>query len=49
MNNPLDLRDLARDLQELLLIAHRIEEAPLRRALADIAEKWLRKLPSQKN
>jgi hypothetical protein len=40
--------DLAHDLQELLLIAHRIEDDTDRRAIADIAEKWLRKLPIEK-
>jgi hypothetical protein len=36
--------DLARDLQELLLIAHRVPDDTDRRAIADIAEKWLRKV-----
>ena len=37
--------DLARDLRELLIIAHRVTDETDRRKLADIAEKWLRKLP----
>jgi hypothetical protein len=38
-----DQPDLASDLLELLIIAHRVPDAADRRAIADIAEKWLRK------
>jgi hypothetical protein len=41
--------DLARDLQELLIIAHRVPNDADRRAIADIAEKWLRKAPETLN
>jgi hypothetical protein len=41
--NTKDLTDLARDLRELLIIAHRVPDETDRRKLADIAEKWLRK------
>jgi hypothetical protein len=44
-NNPINLPDLAADLRELLIIAHRVPDDTDRRKLADIAEKWLRKLP----
>jgi hypothetical protein len=49
MNNPIDFPDLARDLRELLIIAHRVPDETDRRAIADIAEKWLRKLPDKTN
>jgi hypothetical protein len=38
--------DLARDLQELLIIAHRVPDETDRHA---IAEKWIRKLPDETN
>ena len=44
-----DFPDLARDLRELLIIAHRVTDETDRRKLADIAEKWLRKLPVETN
>jgi hypothetical protein len=44
-----DFLDLARDLRELLIIAHRVPDDAERRKLADIAEKWLRKLPNEAN
>jgi hypothetical protein len=44
-----DLTDLASDLRELLIIAHRVPDDADRRKLADIAEKWLRKLPVEAN
>ena len=44
-----DFPDLARDLRELLIIAHRVPDDTDRRKLADIAEKWLRKLPNETN
>jgi hypothetical protein len=44
-----NLTDLARDLRELLIIAHRVPNETDRRKLADIAEKWLRKLPIETN
>jgi hypothetical protein len=37
------------DLRELLIIAHRVPGDADRRKLADIAEKWLRKLPIETN
>jgi hypothetical protein len=43
----IDTPDLARDLRELLIIAHRVPDETDRRAIADIAEKWLRKLPNE--
>ena len=39
----IDLKDLERDLQELLIIAHRVANETDRKWLADFAEKWLRK------
>jgi hypothetical protein len=48
-NKQFDIPDLARDLRELLIIAHRVPDETDRRAIADIAEKWLRKLPCETN
>jgi hypothetical protein len=48
-NKQFDFPDLARDLRELLIIAHRVPDETDRRAIADIAEKWLRKLPDETN
>jgi hypothetical protein len=48
-NTPINLPDLACDLRELLIIAHRVPDETDRRKLADIAEKWLRKLPIETN
>jgi hypothetical protein len=48
MNNLINFPDLARDLRELLIIAHRVPDETDRRKPADIAEKWLRNLPIEK-
>jgi hypothetical protein len=43
------IKDLAADLRELLIIAHRVPGDADRRKPAGIAEKWLRKLPVETN
>ena len=43
MNNE-ETKDLREDLTQILIIAHKVENEPDRKRLADICEKWLFKL-----